>query len=412
MKQAEKLSIAAGTVIMGFAAVIVISLMLHFLDFGTQSVLVYKLGNFGAMLYGVYGITSALIPVYLIVGAILLYVPGWSPRRGSYLIFSILPFFTIAGLEKLCRAFFAGTGFSFILIKYSALVIISALLVAIEYLVFGLILDSAEQNRHNREVLEAMHEEQVRLGELADKAAAAEPAVQEEPDIDREVAAEPEQYAIAPAPEDFVAVTPATAEPPDPTNSIGYDTAVTDESLIFKAPHLEKLVELESADDTAAEEVTAEEPPVEEELPARIGPDTLPTKEVDDLIKDNPAIVAEEPAQEEEIPEEPVEETKPEIITVEFGGLDAEPDWVKEDSEYVPEPGEEEIDIPMPPSDDLYSSDEDAFMADPFSMDDEDLSEEEQEALEAERATYAQEYDAVQVAAEPDDDIDDEADDD
>ncbi len=437
MKQAEKLSIAAGTVILGFAAVIVISLMFHFLDFGSQSGFVLKMAGFGSMLYGVYGLTSMLIPIYLIVASILLYLPRWTSRRGSYLIFSILPFFTIAGLEKLCRAFFSGSGWSFVLMTYSALVIISALIVAIEYLVFGLILDSADVSRHNREVLEAMHEEEVRLGELAEKAGENQDAV---------------PAATESAEKELVVSDELT------DNYIGYSQTSTEESLIFKSPNLEKISELETVEPDSSEQ---------SELPSRIGPEQLPSKEVNDLIKDNPDIIAAEPAEPEPVISEPVvsvpvvetvsevpetdvqpQPTEPEIITMQFGGLTDEPAWVTEDTtedtsedpagysddntnsfdtppyrdfdavietgssdendivfedldddSYVPEPGEDDIDIPMPAADELYSSDEDAFMNDPFAIDDEELDEDERAALEAERSTYAQEYN--QLTQEP-----------
>ncbi len=393
MKQAEKLSIAAGIVILGFAAVIAISFMFHFLDFGFQSAFVFKLGNFGAMLYGVYGLSSVLIPVYLIVASILLFLPGWTTRRGSYLVFSILPFFTISGIEKLCRAFFAGTGLSFFLIKYSALVIISALLVAIEYLVFGLILDSAAVSARTKQ-------EQRNTVEPPQPTSDTTPVEQSDSSV-----------ILAPSSEDFH----APDDKPE-NNQLGYENAITDENLIYPAPHLEHLNELELAEPDD-EPVTE---PEQMEIPTRFGPEELSVKEVTELIQDNPSIVTpltDNQIDEIESEQEPVEAQQ--IITMQFGGLDeSEPEWVTED--YIPEPGEEDIDIPLPPpAEDLYNSDEDAFMNDPFAMDDDVLSEDEKAALEAERSTYEEEFNQLtQAVAEVTDtvspsaeEIDDDAED-
>ena len=84
MKQSEKPAVVAGAFLMTFAAVILTSLVIQLLDFGiASSAFALALSNFGRMLYTVYGISSFLIPVYLFVSAILLYLPGFTKRRGA-----------------------------------------------------------------------------------------------------------------------------------------------------------------------------------------------------------------------------------------------------------------------------------------------------------------------------------------
>lgn len=143
MKQSEKPAIVAGAFLMTFAGVILTSLVIQLLDFGiAPNAFAYAISNFGKMLYTVYGISSFLIPVYLFVSAILLYLPGFTKRRGIYLLFSIIPFFTIVGVEKFGTTLFASEAAVYKLIKYSAIVLVSILLIAIEYLITGIIVDS------------------------------------------------------------------------------------------------------------------------------------------------------------------------------------------------------------------------------------------------------------------------------
>lgn len=143
MKQSEKPAVVAGAFLMTFAAVILTSLIIQLLDFGVApSAFALALSNFGRMLYTVYGISSFLIPVYLFVSAILLYLPGFTKRRGVYLLFSIIPFFTIVAIERFGANLFASEAAAYQLIKYSAIVLVSILLIAIEYLLIGIIVDS------------------------------------------------------------------------------------------------------------------------------------------------------------------------------------------------------------------------------------------------------------------------------
>ena len=143
MKQSEKLTIASGIILLSVAAIILISLMLHFLNFGV--VLPYffeKCQNFGTVLFSVYGISSFLIPIFLFVAAIFLFIPTWNFKQGLYLAVSLIPFFTIVAIEKFCNNIFTGNSATLLSIKYTTMILVSALVVVIEYLIVGIIADS------------------------------------------------------------------------------------------------------------------------------------------------------------------------------------------------------------------------------------------------------------------------------
>ena len=143
MKQSDKFTIASGIILLSVAAIMIISLMLHFLDFGVALPYFFeKCQNFGAILFSVYGISSFLIPTFFFVASIFLFLPTWNFKRGLYLLVSLIPFFSIVAIEKFCNNIFSGSSSTFLLIKYSTLVFVSALVSVIEYLIVGIIADS------------------------------------------------------------------------------------------------------------------------------------------------------------------------------------------------------------------------------------------------------------------------------
>lgn len=72
----------------------------------------------------------------------MLFLPNWSTARGVYLLISVIPFFTIAGLEHVSKIILTDITLPMKVMKYTAVIFISALLVSIEYLVAGLIIDA------------------------------------------------------------------------------------------------------------------------------------------------------------------------------------------------------------------------------------------------------------------------------
>ena len=143
MKQSDKFTIASGIILLSVAAIIIISLMLHFLDFGVALPYFFeKCQNFGAILFSAYGISSFLIPTFFFVASIFLFLPTWTFKRGLYLLVSLIPFYSIVGIEKFCNNIFSGSSSTLLFIKYSTLVFVSALVCVIEYLIVGIIADS------------------------------------------------------------------------------------------------------------------------------------------------------------------------------------------------------------------------------------------------------------------------------
>ena len=206
MKQSEKFSIAAGILLLSVAALFIISLMLHFLNYGVAMPYFFeKCQDFGTMLFTVYGIASFLIPVFLFVASIFLFLSTWNFKRGLYLAVSLVPFFTIVGIEKFCNNFFIGDSSTLLLIKYTTLILVGALLVVIEYLIVGIIADSVISKKIAREnqiksatqraSVENLEEENV-LGDEPSEVImdGVEEVVERIIEDDEEVLGEPEEY--------------------------------------------------------------------------------------------------------------------------------------------------------------------------------------------------------------------------
>ena len=148
MKQSEKLTIPSGILFLIAAAIILISIFLQFLNFGSfRTFPLSAFYNFGRMLFSVYGYSSFLIPIFLFISAIMLFLPNWSTARGIYLLISVIPFFTIAGLEHVSKIILTDITLPMKVMKYTAVLFISALLVSIEYLVVGLIIDAVQAKK-------------------------------------------------------------------------------------------------------------------------------------------------------------------------------------------------------------------------------------------------------------------------
>lgn len=142
MKKAEKISLIFGITLLIIAAVFLLSLLLHLGNFGTGNQFRGQLlSSFGGLLFGVYGYSSFIIPLYILVAGILTFIPDWNTRRGIYLSFSLIPFLSVAIIEHFCKILFAGDTTTFVLIKTSAFFLLSILIVSIEYLLIGIFAD-------------------------------------------------------------------------------------------------------------------------------------------------------------------------------------------------------------------------------------------------------------------------------
>ena len=97
--------------------------------------------NTGVILYNVYGFSSILIPVFAALAGIILLCGKASVKTAVYFFCSILPFATICLAEKVAKFIYKTDGTVFASIKSGAALIICALLVAIEYILIGMLAD-------------------------------------------------------------------------------------------------------------------------------------------------------------------------------------------------------------------------------------------------------------------------------
>ena len=142
MKTSNKSSIITGAVLLALAALFSISLILQPLDFGAagpgHNNICYILGN---MLYSVYGFSSILIPVFLLISGLSCFATKWTARKTMRLITALIPFFTCVVTENICRSIIALNKGNFSIIKILVALITGAMLVVIEFLGTGILAD-------------------------------------------------------------------------------------------------------------------------------------------------------------------------------------------------------------------------------------------------------------------------------
>lgn len=142
MKHSERSVIIIGAVLLLAAAFFTISIMSHFVQFGTErgSGLIFL--SIGTILFSVYGFSCLLIPVFLFVSAIVLFLPKWESKKAALLGVSILPFFTVVVMERVCSILLPGSTTPVFLVKLFAVLAIGLILIAIEYLSAAVIFDA------------------------------------------------------------------------------------------------------------------------------------------------------------------------------------------------------------------------------------------------------------------------------
>jgi S-DNA-T family DNA segregation ATPase FtsK/SpoIIIE len=154
MKRNDKIVFTIGIILLALASFFAIGLMMQFLYLGTSThKLVAVCYATGQLLTSVYGFSSILVPIYLLVGALLSFAPKWTRRKGIYFVSSILPFFTIALVEHLCKFIFAENTPTLRLIGIMTFVLVSALLVAIEYLLIAYFIDQIEDDKIEDDII-------------------------------------------------------------------------------------------------------------------------------------------------------------------------------------------------------------------------------------------------------------------
>ena len=145
MKTSNKSSNITGIVLLLLSAFFSISLILQVLDFGIggpgHDNFFYVLGN---MLYTVYGFSSLLIPVFLLVAAISCFASKWTSQKTMRLITALLPFFTSVVTEKICRMV-ARQNSGSSKVKIIITLIIGLMLIIIEILGAGIIAEKVNR---------------------------------------------------------------------------------------------------------------------------------------------------------------------------------------------------------------------------------------------------------------------------
>lgn len=145
-------SIIFGVLILFLAAAVCISLLLAIFPVGGVPPLFELLGQ---ILFNSYGYSSLLVPVFFLVTAIVLILPGWSIRSGILLASAPIPFFTISLAESL---FFNASGnltdSSLLLIVRFGIVIFTVLLLLAELVLALYLSDILSKRKHRNSITE------------------------------------------------------------------------------------------------------------------------------------------------------------------------------------------------------------------------------------------------------------------
>lgn len=108
MKVSNRPNAFAGIILLLLAAFFSISLFISAFDFGefgpgSNNMLLEP----GKMLLSVYGFSSTLIPIFLLIASLFCFTSKWNVRKSMCLLTAIFPFFTSVIIEKLCKSIVA-----------------------------------------------------------------------------------------------------------------------------------------------------------------------------------------------------------------------------------------------------------------------------------------------------------------
>ena len=151
MKRSERGVFAAGMIFLAVSALCTVSLTVSLIGLGiTEPAKGRFLYEFGRMLFSVYGYSSFLIPVYIFSASIMLMVSDCSKRKILYLIFSVIPFFSVCAVEFVSRKIFNVNSVSVRIIRLTGFISVSVLLCIVEYIIIGLIADAVIARKKNK----------------------------------------------------------------------------------------------------------------------------------------------------------------------------------------------------------------------------------------------------------------------
>jgi hypothetical protein len=165
MKKLNISSKLAGTGLFILAIFFSISLLVQLFGIGTHTSFAYKfLFGTGRILSGAYGLCSILIPLFFFASSVIAFSGQFNFKKCIYISFSLVPFFTSVGIEKIYHALTDNfEGLSSLKMVQAVLAIIIALLIdVIEYLLAGIVAEriffgSAES--HTEDEIDSLDEE-------------------------------------------------------------------------------------------------------------------------------------------------------------------------------------------------------------------------------------------------------------
>ncbi len=148
-----KKSYIAGIFLFVIAAFFSLSLLLVLFDFGGMSAahnsFFFGLGKFFT---NAYGACSVFIPIFLIVAASHCFIAKWHFRTGVLLSGSVIPFFTLVGIEKICRFFARSESGDLSGAKIFVTILIGLMVVALEFLILSILGDMIERKLLDRHI--------------------------------------------------------------------------------------------------------------------------------------------------------------------------------------------------------------------------------------------------------------------
>ncbi|MCF0241311.1 MAG: hypothetical protein HUK25_01655, partial [Treponema sp.] len=133
-------NLLSGIALLLSAAFFTICLLLQLFDFGSfgQGNIVL---NTGKMLYAVYGFSSILIPVFLLISGLLCFASKWTARKAFRLLTAVVPFFTCVFCEKIIRSVIDMGYNTFPIVRVVITLATGIMLVIIEFVAEGIIAD-------------------------------------------------------------------------------------------------------------------------------------------------------------------------------------------------------------------------------------------------------------------------------
>lgn len=252
MKISNKPNFAAGTILLLIAAFFSISLALIPLDFGNfgpaQDNLLYITAySLGDMLFSVYGFSSILIPVFLLVAGLSCFASKWTSRKSMRLLTAVVPFFTSVFVEKLCRYFAKDYTDDFSSIKIVLAVIIGIMLVVMEIIIAGLVAERINDMIFHREKFLAEKEQKLKEKNFARKQEEIKPEVKKEESFETPLAESSSEFKEDIAKNDVIPVETQESSQPWTQDETEHQSETDSEPKTEKTEDSEPIVEADPA---------------------------------------------------------------------------------------------------------------------------------------------------------------------